>query len=105
MAGDLRSEQPDIEYSLSLAEISQCCDAKTEEILILIAEGVLTPGGADRRDWRFGSADLGRALSALRLERDLGVNPAGAALAIDLLDEVQRLRERVRLLEALLLDR
>jgi chaperone modulatory protein CbpM len=39
------------------------------------------------------------------LERDLGINPAGAALAIDLLDEMQQLRERVRLLEALVFQR
>jgi chaperone modulatory protein CbpM len=39
------------------------------------------------------------------LERDLGINPAGAALAIDLLDEMQQLRERVRLLESLVFQR
>jgi chaperone modulatory protein CbpM len=33
---------------------------------------------------------------ALRLERDLGVNLAGAALALDLLDELNRLRARQR---------
>ena len=41
----------------------------------------------------------------MRLERDLGINPAGAALAIELLDEMQQLRERVRLLEALAFER
>ena len=66
---------------------------------------MLSPQGPDPQEWRFGSADLGRALSALRLERDLGVNPAGAALAIELLDEMQQLRDRVRLLEAMLYER
>ena len=104
MGGSGYSAEPDIEYSLTLAEISRCCGVDSEQILILIAEGVLSPRGPSEAEWRFGSIDLGRALSALRLERDLGINPAGAALAIDLLDEVQQLRERVRLLEALVND-
>jgi chaperone modulatory protein CbpM len=40
-----------------------------------------------------------RARRALRLQRDLDLNLAGAALALDLLDEVEILRERVRVLE------
>lgn len=105
MVGSGQSSQPDIEYSLSLIEISRCCGVETEEILVLIAEGVLSPRGPNQAEWRFGSADLGRALSALRLARDLGINPAGAALAIELLDEMHQLRERVRLLESLVFDR
>ena len=105
MAGIPKSYRPDVEYSLTLAEISRCCGVNTEEILVLIAEGVLSPRGSAQQEWRFGSTDLGRALSALRLERDLGVNAAGAALAIELLDEMQQLRDRVRILEALMSER
>ena len=97
--------QPDIEYSFSLAEISRCCGATADEILVLVAEGVLCPRGSSQREWRFGSGDLGRALSAVRLERDLGINPAGAALAIELLDEMQQLRDRVHVLETLIFQR
>lgn len=105
MGGLQQSYQPDVEYSLTLAEISRCCGVTTEQILVLTTEGVLSPRGEAPQEWQFGSADLGRALSALRLERDLGVNPAGAALAIELLDEMQQLRDRVRLLEAMLYER
>jgi chaperone modulatory protein CbpM len=105
VVGFRQSYQPDVEYSLSLTEVSRCCGVDTEEILVLIAEGILQPRGARRQEWRFGGADLGRALSALRLERDLGVNPAGAALALELLEEMQQLRERIRTLEALMLER
>lgn len=101
MVGSQQAYRPDIEYSFSLAEISRCCGVTAEQILVLVAEGVLTPHGSTQHEWRFGSGDLGRALSALRLERDLGINPAGAALAIELLDEMQQLRDRVRLLERL----
>ncbi len=90
------------EYSFTLAEMSHCCGVTAEQILLMVGEGVLQPTGGNQRDWRFAAGDLVRARRALRLQRDLGVNPAGAALAIELIDEMKRLRERVRLLEALL---
>jgi chaperone modulatory protein CbpM len=101
VVGTGQAYRPDIEYSFTLTEISRCCGVAEEQILVLVREGMLSPHGATPPDWRFTGSDLSRALSALRLERDLGINPAGAALAVELLDEVQRLRERVRLLEAL----
>lgn len=41
------------------------------------------------------------SITALRLRRDLGLNLAGAARALQLLDEVEALRERLRVLGAL----
>lgn len=92
----------DSDDQLTLAELSRCCSASAETLLILVNQGVLSPCGRSQREWRFSHADLKRALQALHLQRDLGINPAGAALAIDLLDEMQQLRQRVRLLEALM---
>ncbi|MCB1725723.1 MAG: MerR family transcriptional regulator [Gammaproteobacteria bacterium] len=97
-----RKRQTLTEELLTLAELSRCCDVAAEKMLMLIAEGVVTPLGRRQREWRFDVDDVRRARSALRLERDLGINCAGAALAVDLLDETRRLRERVRLLENLL---
>jgi chaperone modulatory protein CbpM len=90
---------------LTLAELSRCCDVPAERILVLVAEGVLTPSGRDQQSWRFDADDLIRAQSALRIQRDLGVNCAGAALAIDLMEDLQRMRERIRALEALVFRR
>lgn len=92
----------DVDFSLSLAELSRCCGVPAEKILILIGQGILEPCGRSEHDWRFAARDLLRAQSALRLERDLGVNAAGAALAIELMDEVRRMRERIRVLENLI---
>ena len=105
MAAEDKTYQPDIEYSFTLAEMSRCCGVTAEKILVLVGEGVLTPRGGSQREWRFAGSDLERALSALRLERDLGVNPAGAALAVELLDEMRQLRERINLLESLIFQR
>jgi len=41
-----------------------------------------------------------RVVVAERLTSDLRVNPAGAALVLDLLDEVEALRQRLVRLEA-----
>lgn len=90
------------EFRLSLAELSRCCGVPAEKLLVLVGEGVLEPAGRNEREWQFDAADLVRARCALRLERDLGVNAAGIALALQLLDESHYLRERVSTLEALL---
>jgi chaperone modulatory protein CbpM len=44
----------------------------------------------------FSGCALLRARAALRLVRDLEVSVAGAALVLDLLDEIETLRARLR---------
>jgi len=89
----------DEEIELSLTEICRVCSASQEWIVELVEEGVLEPSGAERRQWRFQGSSVQRAHAATRLQRDLEINPAGVALALDLLDEVERLRARLRQLE------
>ena len=64
-------------------------------IIELVEEGVLAPIGREQRAWRFTGSQVRRASIALRLQRDLGVNLAGVALALDLLDELNGLRARI----------
>lgn len=92
----------EFDVRLTLAEVSQRCGVSAEKLLHLVGEGVVEPIGRNAGDWRFDVGDLMRVRCALRLERDLGVNMAGIALALDLLDESQRLRARVSTLETLL---
>lgn len=77
---------------LSLRDVCDECRADTESVVEMIAEGVADPIGASPEDWYFDSAALRRIQTALRLQRDLGVNWAGAALALDLLEELESLR-------------
>ena len=87
------------EYAeLTLTEVSGACAVEIESILALVDEGVLLPVGREVSQWRFTSAQLRRVTTALRLQRDLGVNPAGVALALELLDEIERLRARLAVL-------
>ena len=49
--------------------------------------------------WRFTGLHLRHARVAIRLQRDLGVNAAGAALALQLMDELDTVRARLRIFE------
>lgn len=85
---------------LGLDELCRACAAEAGRIAELVEEGLLSPEGDAPAQWRFTGAQLHRARVALRLESELGVNLAGAALALELLDELDTLRARVRRLEA-----
>ena len=61
----------------------------------LVEEGVLEPIGRDRAHWRFSGSSLHRARAAMRLQQDLRINLAGIALALDLIREIDALRERL----------
>ncbi len=93
--GDLLDEQ----LELSLAELCRACRLPADELLALVEEGVIEPRGREPARWRFRSVCIRRVQRAQRLRHDLGVNVPGAALVLDLLDELDELRERLRRLE------
>jgi len=85
------------EYTeLSLNDLRHACSQREEWVIELVEEGVLEPTGSDYKQWRFSATSLHRARAAMRLQRDLGINLAGIAVALDLLDEVETLRARLR---------
>jgi len=90
LSGDVLGE--DVE--LTLAELCRSCQLPAERVYELVEWGVIEPLGREPAGWRFGWTSVRRVRCALRLERDLGVNHAGAALALDLLEELNRLRLR-----------
>jgi len=83
---------------LTLADLCRACAVHAERIIELVDVGVLEPLGREPARWRFGGASLHRARMALRLQRDLDIDLAGAALALELLDEIESLRSRLRAL-------
>lgn len=84
---------------LELGELCRSFDVSPDTLRAMVEEGLLEPFGPAPERWSFSAAELGRIRTALRLQEDLGVNLAGAGLALDLLEEVQRLRRRVQALE------
>jgi chaperone modulatory protein CbpM len=84
---------------LSLKELSWACSSSTEWIIELVDEGVLEPMGHEQAHWRFSGTSLPKARTATRLQADLKINLAGVALALDLMEEIEKMRERLRRLE------
>jgi chaperone modulatory protein CbpM len=80
---------------LTLNELSRACSISSEWVIELVAEGVLEPIGPEQTHWRFSGTSLQRVRTAMRLQRDLNINLAGVALALDLMKEIDTLRDRL----------
>ena len=85
---------------LTLADLCRACAAQGDVIIELVDEGVLAPTGQAPEYWRFTGVHMHRARVAVRLQRDLGINLAGAALALHLMDEMETLRAQLRRMAA-----
>ncbi len=83
------------EVHMSIVEISQATRTSEELIMSWVSEGVLSPAGSSPEDWRFSGDSLKRAKTAAHLSYDLELNTPGVALALDLLDEITRLRNQL----------
>jgi chaperone modulatory protein CbpM len=83
----------DDSLELELEEFCRMCHASEDFVAALVAEGVIEPcGGQIRAEWRFTGRSVRRTQVAVRLCEDLDVNLPGVALALDLLEEIHRLR-------------
>lgn len=100
IAESLQGQVVEDEIELSLVQLCQACNAAEEQVTSWVFEGVLEPAGRGPQDWRFAGYSLRRARLALRISRDLELNTAGVALALDLLDEIAALRATLRRLGA-----
>jgi chaperone modulatory protein CbpM len=79
---------------LTLRDLSRMCAVDEQHIVEYVHEGVLNAVLIES-EWRFSGATLRRARRALRLERDLELNLSGIALALDLMEEIERLRREL----------
>ena len=83
------------EYDLvSIDDLCRSCMVEVETIALLVDEGILDPVGTDVNHWQFTITSLKRVRTAIHLQRDLGINLAGAALALELLDRIAELERR-----------
>ena len=79
-----------VEFTLS--ELCSVCHLSEEIVVEIVAEGIVEPVGGAPNQWRFSGVALTRVQRVVRLQEDFGVNLPGAALALELLEEVERLR-------------
>ena len=85
--------------ALNLEELAQACAVEPAWVVQRVQAGILLDGASVQvTGWRFTSVDLARARRLRDIERAFDANDELAALVVDLSDEVQRLRARLRAL-------
>jgi len=89
--GDVLDEH----HELSFSELCRACQLSGEELIELVEHGVIEPRGQRQTQWRFSGVCINRVRRATRLHDELGLNMPGVALALELLDELQILRQRL----------
>lgn len=90
------------DVTVSLSQLCRMTKLSAEVVIEMIEYGVIEPSGNSDEKWEFTGECIKRVRSAYHLKRDLGLNTAGAALAIDLLEEISELKSRLRHVEILL---
>ncbi|MDT8385588.1 MAG: chaperone modulator CbpM [Gammaproteobacteria bacterium] len=86
-----------IEFSLN--EISRTCHVGIEVVIELVEVGIIEPRGREPAEWHFPGSAIGRIERALNLQRDLEINLPGVALVLELLDEIDHLKDRLWIME------
>lgn len=81
---------------ISVDELCRYCTVEVEELITFVQEGIVDPADEVIRperagSWEFHISSVRRIRTAVHLQRDLGVNLAGAALALELLDRIAEL--------------
>jgi chaperone modulatory protein CbpM len=96
----LRGDLLDEDVEMTLEQLCRACELSEKEIIELVEQGIIDPMGPEPAEWRFVSVSLRRVRITRNLQRDLGVNAPGAALALELLEEIEELRSRLQQLES-----
>ncbi len=84
------------EAMLTLDELARACAVEPRWVELRVEAGLLACAAGATGPWRFASAQLVRARRLAALERDFDANEELAALVVDLIEEVQQLRARLK---------
>lgn len=91
-ANMLSGQIVDESMEITIGELCRFCAVDAELVEAMIGEGIIDPSRKRGAEWCFAMSAVKRTRVVVRLQRDLGVNLAGAALAIELLDRLERLQ-------------
>ncbi|NOQ88197.1 MAG: MerR family transcriptional regulator [Gammaproteobacteria bacterium] len=91
LSGYILEDEP----RLTLRQLCDACAVRAEYIIELVDEGFIEPSGMERSHWCFSGVTIRRVQKAKRLQHDLGINLAGVALAMELIEEIESLRDRL----------
>ena len=88
---------------LTLDELCSACGITPEFIRELIEYGILDVKVTTLDSYRFAPVHLRRIRTIVHLQKDLEVNLPGAALVVDLMDQMEIMRSKIEMLEKHLL--
>ena len=80
-------------YYLSLTELSQSVRVSNETVMTIVDCGIVEPRGEQPEQWLFEPQMVKLIQRACRLQRDLELDWPAVALALDLIEDLHRLRE------------
>lgn len=81
----------DDSIEFTLAELCAVCGVNEALVVEIVEEGIVEPSGAGG-EWRFSGVAVTRVRRVMRLQHEFDVNLPGAALALELLDRIDRLK-------------
>lgn len=100
---DVLSAVPLEDVALSVDELALACAVQRDWVVERVGAGLLgratftaVQTSVTTTEWRFSSPELVRARRLRAMERDFDANPELAAFTVDLIEEVERLRHRLR---------
>ena len=85
----------DEHMTFSIVEVCQKCNISEEMLLEMLEHGL----GRHLKTLHVDEKTLGRIESASRIQHDLGVNVPGVVLVLELLDELEQLRNELNILQ------
>lgn len=80
------------QFTLTIQEVTRSFGVTREVVLEIIQEGIVPMPEQAPEEWQFDDDAIQKIRTVLRLHHDLGVNMPGAALAMELLNEIAHLR-------------
>ena len=81
---------------ITFIELIEVCGIEPKLVGDMIDEGILEPLSDHRDNQSFSYSSIRRTRTVIHLQRDLGLNLAGAALALELLDQISNLQAQLR---------
>ncbi len=81
---------------ITVVKLCEVCSVDQQLINDLIAEGILEPLDNGGEQTRLPYSSVRLTHTVVHLQRDLGINLAGAALALELLERIDKLRAQLR---------
>ncbi len=95
VAGVLMDEQS----TISFVDVCQKCNLSEEMLLDMIEHGLCNQQVVHLQTTYFDEKTLSRIQSACRIQHDLGINVPGVVLVLELLDELEQLRNELNILQ------